>query len=116
MFIRVIEFAPPMSGFENEFNTIRVGVKLSRCLSVGDEVLLVDKSQSAAFGRARVTGIETGSLTEVAEKHGAQNHNQLHLPTEGAGERVVASLKKRYGPHIATDTKRSTVVYLKRIE
>jgi hypothetical protein len=116
MFIYAIEFAPPMMGFDNEFNTIRVGLKWSKCLSVGDEVLLLDKPKSAVFGRAEVLRIEVGQLAEMSREHGALNHNQINLPADGAGERTIEALKRRYGPHIATDTKKVTVIYLKRIE
>lgn len=116
MLVRTIEFAPPMYGFDNEFNTIRVGAKWAKLLSVGERVFLLDKKQSAVFGSAEVVQVLTGKLSEAAHEHGARNHNQLHLPADGAGLRVIEALKRRYGPMIATDNKTVTVIYLRRIE
>ena len=109
----VIEFAPPMSGLEGEFNTVRLGVKWSRNLKPGDTVFLMDKPKSAIFGQAEVTRIEVGKLGEVASVHAAQNHNQKHSDPDAAPQRLIENMVKRYGPHKCDQNKRVTVIYLR---
>lgn len=111
----IIEFSPPMENLEGAFNTVRMGLKLSKVLSVGDHVLLIDKPKGFAFGQAEVTAIHVGTLQDMATLHAGQNHNQKHLPPESAAERLIANMQKRYGPQIAKLDKKVTVIYLRRL-
>jgi hypothetical protein len=110
----VLDFEPPLVGFEDRFNTFRLGrtwaVKLKRL----DHVLLMDVKAKQVFGRGEVLRIELGPLKEMALMHAIENHNQLSKTPFEAAEDLMVRMRKRFGPHIATDTKVCTVIYLKR--
>ncbi|MEZ2310846.1 hypothetical protein AB6809_29800 [Paraburkholderia sp. RCC_158] len=115
----VIEFAPPAEGLDGvlPFNTFRIGKVWAGRLKEGDEVLLMWSKKMQVFGRATVGAIHTGKLRELAEQHAAFNHNQSgHPDVDGAPDRLIANMQKRYGPHIAHDNKLTTVIYLRRLE
>lgn len=114
--MHVIEFSPPMEGIDGEFNTFRLGMAWFKRLVRGEEVLLIDRKQFCVIGRATVTDIQTGPLREMSYQHGSHNHNQKHLPPDGAGERVIAAMIKRYGPNKCCDSSKVTVIYMKRTE
>lgn len=116
MEMRVIGFIPPVVGVEDEFNTFRLGGFYTKHLSPGDEVLLLNEKEKMVFGRARVEKIDTGGLGEMCLLHAHKNHTELaNDPTDAPG-RLHETLRKIYGPHIATLTKKTTVVFLKRLE
>ena len=114
--IYVIGFVPPIEGIEREFNTFRLGGTWAKKLAVGDNVLIMDEKGKFVFGAATVTRIETGKLAEMCVEHAHWNHRELANPVTGAGERLLAYLRKLFGPVICTDNKLTTVIYLKRIE
>ena len=114
--LRIMEFAAPMSGIDGEFNTFRLGGAWSKRVAPGDKIVLMDKKECALMGWALVTGVHVGKLNELSTLHGFHNHNQKHLSPEGAGDRVVAAMQKRYGPHKCRDTSMVTVINMKRIE
>jgi hypothetical protein len=109
-----LDFEPPLAGFQDEFNTFRLGLTWSKKLQKGDLVLLFDTKEKAIFGRAKVLGIETGKLIELAQGHAHMNHNQLGKAPMEAAYCLVERVRKRYGPHIARDDKKCTVIYLRR--
>ncbi len=111
----VIGFAPPMQGFEGEWNTFRLGKKLGNQLVPGQEVFLMDNKESVIFGAARVSRVIVGRLGEMAQLHARHNHNQKANP-EGAEERIVVALKKRYGPQMVDENRWVSVIYLEKIE
>lgn len=113
--LHVIDFSPPMLNLEGEFNTFRLGGAWAKRIKPGDRVGLLDKKRMCLVGYATVTGVHRGKLNELSPMHGRHNHNQKHLPGEGAGERVVAAMIKRYGPHKCRDTSLVTVIELKEI-
>lgn len=113
---RVIGFIPPIIGIEGEFNTFRLGVKLSKELSPGEEVFLLDEKQKMVIGRAQVTRVESGALGELVVEHAAKNHTELANDPTHAHVRLYDLLKKIYGPHIVSIGKKATVIYLKRLE
>lgn len=104
----VIGFMPPLVGLEGDFNTIRIGGKWSKTLHVGDEVALMDEKSKFIVGNAVVTDIDSGKLIEVLDKHWMNNHTGLNRAE------LEQHIKKIYGPHIAGDTKLTSVVYLRR--
>lgn len=112
----VIEFAPPMSGFEGSFNTIRLGGAWAKRLSGGETVLLIDKPNCKVFGRAIVEQVVVGTVCDLLPRHAAHNHNQKGLDTVGAPERALASMLKRYGPQMVRDNSRCTIIYLRLID
>lgn len=112
--MRVIEFSPPMSGLDGEFNTFRLGIAWSKRLAPGEIVLLIDKKQFLVIGHAEVTAIQVGELSDMSALHARRNHNQIGLDPDGAGERLIANMMRRYGPHKLSHTSRVTVIYLKR--
>lgn len=60
--MHIIEFTPPMQGFEGKFNTFRLGKKYSVILKQGDRVGLVDKKEHYIFALAKVEAILTGDF------------------------------------------------------
>lgn len=114
--MRIIDFAPPMSGIEGEFNTFRLGPAWSKRVESGEIVILMDKKQCSSMGYAEVTAIHVGKLLEMSTLHARRNHNQIGLDTEGAGERLIANMMRRYGPAKCGHTKTVTVVYLRKLE
>lgn len=112
----IVEFAPPMSGLEGEFNTFRLGGAWAKRVQPGDRVMLMDKKASALLGYAEIVAVNVGKLSEMGAMHGFRNHNQKHLPAAGAGERVVAAMIKRYGPNRCSETSTVTVLDMKRTE
>ena len=117
MFERVISFVPPHVGLEGEFNTFRIGMKLHRQLKAGDFVSLLDTKEQAIFGRAQVISTDMGTLAEVCAIHAPKNHSELpNTDPHNAPARLFALVQKLYGPHIAGVQKKTSVIYLKRIE
>lgn len=114
--MRVLEFSPPMSGIEGEFNTFRLGVAWSKRVAPGDTVLLIDRKQFSVIGKAKITGVQVGSLRDMSALHARHNHNQKGLDPQGADERLIINMVKRYGPNKCDENKRVTVIGMKRIE
>jgi hypothetical protein len=110
--MNVIFFSPPMQGIEGTFNTFRIGLRYSKLLKRGDKVLLVDLKGCVVIGHAKVKSVIVGRLDEMAKLYAHENHNQTGLDGEGASDRLVANMQKRYGPHIASLEKKTTVIYL----
>lgn len=113
---RVVGFIPPVVGVDGEFNTFRLGGFYTKHLKPGEEVLLLDEKAKMVFGRAEVVSIETGGLGEMCLIHGHKNHTELANDPLTAPERLHDTLRRIYGPHIATIAKKTTVLYLRRIE
>lgn len=114
--MHIIEFSPPMRGIFGTFNTFRLGKRLHNMLKPGQKVLLVNKKQLFAFGRAQVLSAELGPFRAMAEKHAAANHNWRHLSPEEAVPSLMTSMTKRYGPHRINENSVVTVIYLMRID
>ena len=109
----VLDFSPPMNNLQGCFNTIRLGIKWASRLNPGDTVLLIDKPHSILIGPAIVESVVLGKLGEVASLHASRNHNQKGLDIEGAPQRLIENMKKRYGPMLINENKRCTVIYLR---
>jgi hypothetical protein len=116
MEMRIISFIPPIIGTEGEFNTFRLGSFYFKNLKIGEEVFLLNEKEKLVIGRARVMAIEQGTLDDMCQIHGHKNHTELKNEREGAGDRLLVTMKKIYGPHIAVPTKKVTVLYLQRLE
>lgn len=116
MQIRVVGFIPPVIGTEEEFNTFRLGGFYTKHLSPGDTVYLLNEKEKLVFGRAEVLRIEQGKLIDMCEQHGAKNHAVLTESSDQAPAKLLGILQKIYGPHIATPTKKTTVLLMRRIE
>ena len=116
MEVRVIGFVAPVIGVEGEFNTFRLGTFYSKRLHPGDEVFLLNEKEKIVFGKARVERIDVGPLGEMCVIHGHQNHTELANDPMTAPERLMGTIRKIYGPHIATMEKKTTVIFLKRLE
>lgn len=112
----VIGFIPPVIGVEEEFNTFRIGGFYQKRLSPGDVVYLLNEKEKMIFGRAQVQSIEVGGLGEMCLIHAHKNHTELAGDPNTAPERLNELLRKIHGPHIATLTKKTTVIYMKRLE
>lgn len=112
-----VGFIPPVVGVDGVFNTFRLGSFYSKNLKIGEHVFLLDEKTKRVFGKAEVTEIITGKLKEMCELHGQNNHTELvKEDRSNSAESLMLLLRKIYGPHIATDNKGSTVIYMKRIE
>lgn len=116
MHVSVIGFIPPVEGVDKEFNTFRLGGTFAKRLKEGDEVFLMDEKNKIVFGRAQVLRVESGKLGELCLLHAAKNHRELLNDETTAPERLFQYLQRVYGPHIATATKKSCVIYMRRIE
>lgn len=113
---KVVGFIPPVIGTEGEFNTFRLGLTYARTLSPGDEVLLLNEKAKIVFGRARVERIETGCLGEMCLLYAHRNHTELSGDPNTAPQHLHKTLCRIYGPHIATPTKKTTVIFMRRLE
>jgi hypothetical protein len=116
--LHYLTFRPPLVGFEDEFNTIRLGKKWATRLDLGQYVLLVDARDEIAFGLAVVQYLEVGKLAFICDHYGDRNHTQIGFEVAQcgiAGARVLEVIRKMYGPHIALPTKTATVIGLRRI-
>jgi hypothetical protein len=111
-----IGFIPPIVGVEEEFNTFRIGGFYQKRLSPGDSVYLLNEKEKIVFGRAMVTNIDGGPLGEMLLIHAHKNHTELANDPISAPERLFATIRKIYGPQIALPNKKTTVIYLKRLE
>lgn len=110
-----IDFAPPLTGLDNEFNTIRMGLFYSKRLTVGETVAIVDSKAKKIVGHATVTGVVAGPLGELLVEYAETNHTQIGLDPMTAPERLFQVVTKLYGPHIAIRTRSATVVQLRRL-
>lgn len=113
---RVVGFIPPVIGVEGEFNTFRLGGFYAKNLSPGETVFLLNEKEKIVFGRAVVESIDVGKLGEMVAIHAHKNHTELTNDPMTAPERLGQTLRKIYGPHIATLTRKTTVIYLKRLD
>lgn len=113
---KVIGFIPPVFGVDASFNTFRLGASYAKSLKVGDEVFLLNEKERLVFGRATVDSLEVGGLGEMCLVHGHKNHTELKNDSTTAPERLFKTIQKIYGPHIALPEKKTTVIYLTRIE
>ena len=113
---RVIGFTPPVIGVEDRFNTFRIGGFYEKRLSPGEIVYLLNEKEKMVFGKAVVEKIDCGKLAEMCVIHGHLNHTELANDPADAGARLFATMQKIYGQHVATASKKTTVVFLKRTE
>jgi hypothetical protein len=113
MELHVIDFSPPMSGFESFFNTFRLGIAWAKRVQVGELVLLMDNKAHTIFGCAEVISVKVGKLGEMAALHAAFNHNQLGA--ENPAAKLIEGTIKRYGPHRVNVDKKYTVIYMRRV-
>ena len=113
---RVVDFIPPVVGVDGQFNTFRIGGFYAKHLTEGEEVFLMDSKAREVFGKAVVEKVEVGRLAEMCAQHAATNHTELDTPDGNNAERLMTLLQKINGPHIATPTKKTTVIFMRRIE
>lgn len=110
-----IKFSYPRRGLTGQFNTFRLGLKLSEQLHPGDLVELVDSRTDKLLKRAIVKVVHTGTLTDMAQLHAAMAHNWKEHPKEQQADLLVASMKKRYQPGRVRDDSKVSVVYLEEV-
>lgn len=113
---RVIGFVPPIVGIDGEFNTFRLGQKLFTDIVIGERVFLMDEKNRKVVGEAEVIKTDIGTLADMCLIHGHRNHTEIGKDEMGAPERLFKTVQKIYGPHIATLHKKTTVIYLRRLE
>lgn len=111
-----LDFVPPLTGFEGEFNTIRLGVAWTKKLKSGDVVYLQDSKNKIIFAKAEVIGIEQDSLGQICLYHAKNNHSELGQRDGNHAARVYSLMVKLLGPHIVNHTKKACAIYLRRIE
>ena len=116
MNLHVIGFIPPIVGVDNEFNTFRLGGFYQKRLSIGSQVYLLNEKEKMIFGRAHVENIDVGALGEMLLIHAHKNHTEIGNDSNTAPERLHETIRRIYGPHIATLTKKTTVIFMKRLE
>ena len=113
---RVIGFIPPVVGIEGEFNTFRLGQKLFNDLKENDRVFLMDEKNKIILGEATVVKTDLGTLADMCLIHGYRNHTEIGKNEIESPERLFKTIQKIYGPHIAVAHKKTSVIYLKRID
>ncbi|EPW3311205.1 hypothetical protein ACWKBX_002277 [Acinetobacter baumannii] len=113
----VLDFVPPLQGMDDHFNTIRLGVTWSKKLAAGDRVYLQNSKTKMIEGLAIVDRVIVEKLGELCAYYGADNHTEIDSEDKcRSAERLYKLTLKLYGPHIASAMKKSTVIYLRRIE
>lgn len=116
MRLRFIEFAGPVVGVEDRFNTFRLGLFYFKHLLPDETVYLLSSKEKMVFGTAKVEQVKVGGLREMCDLYGHQNHTELANAQEGAADRLFATMLKIYGPAIATPNKKTSIVLLRRLE
>ena len=116
MRIPVVGFIPPILGVDGEFNTFRLGGFYAKHLLPGQTVYLLNEREKIVFGSAVVESIEVGKLDEMCKLYAHRNHTELLNDEEGAPERLMKTMLKIYGPHIALPGKKTTILNMKRLE
>ena len=111
---QVIGFIPPIVGVEEDFNTFRMGKKLTRLVE-GEEVFLMNTKELIVFGEAVVVRVDMGTLDEMCVLHGDKNHSELHKDPDDAARSLYQTILKIYGPHMVHPKKVFTVISLRRI-
>lgn len=111
-----LDFVPPLSGFDGEFNTIRLGVKWTKLLKHGDVVYLQNSKDKMIFGKAEVISVEQDTFGQICLYHAKQNHSELDKDDGHHAARIYKLMVKLLGPHIVNHTKKACVIYLRRIE
>lgn len=112
--IHVLDFAPPVAGLDGLFNTIRLGPRMSRVLVPSTKIVLVHRPKNVVLGFATVIETECATLREIAHKHAHLNHNQKGLEPEGAAQRLIAAMVKRYGPQKVNEDSKVSMILLQR--
>lgn len=110
--MHIIEFSPPMLNLVGTFNTFRLGLRYSKLLNERDTVMLIDKKNLCVIGKAIVKSVIKGRLDDMAMLYAHENHNQKELDSEGAAQRLMTAMFKRYGPQMINEGKMVTVIYL----
>ncbi|WP_151708871.1 hypothetical protein [Acinetobacter brisouii] len=111
-----LDFMPPVLGIDDEFNTIRMGMKWTKLLKPSDIVYIQNSKDKMIIGKAVVTAIESDQLGQICLYHASKNHTELNQDDGHSTSRVYHLMKKMLGPHIVNYAKKATVIYLKRIE
>lgn len=109
----IIKFAYPRRGLNGNFNTFRLGSKLSNTLTPGVVVELVDSRTLKLLKRATVTSVHMGTLTDMAQLHSAHAHNWKESPDSERPGLLVASMMKRYPPGRCREDSTVSVIYMK---
>lgn len=112
---QVIDFASPIMGLDGEFNTFRLGLFYFKRLQAGQVCHLMDSKEKLLLGTAIVTHVEKGTLEEMLLKYGAHNHAVLNVCEEDRVGTLTQIITRIYGPHIATPSRKTTVIYLRRL-
>lgn len=112
----VLDFVPPLEGFEGEFNTIRMGVKWTKLLQRGDHVYLQNSKDKMIFAKAEVISVEQDTFGQICLYHAANNHSEIGRADGNSASRIYKLMTKFLGPHIVNHSKKACVVYLRRIE
>lgn len=112
----VFDFVPPLTGFDGEFNTIRLGVKWTKILNEGDVVYLQDSKAKMIFAKAEVISIEQDTFGQICLYHAKHNHSEVGRADGNSASRIYSLMTKMLGPHIVSHTKKACVIYLRRIE
>lgn len=111
----ILDFSPPARGIEGTFNTVRLGGAWAKRLAPGDRVLLVERPKSILIGAATIEHVEVGTLRAIATEHAHRNHNQIvEDDAEGAPDRLVTAMIKRYGPHKCNENSKVTMILMRR--
>lgn len=109
----IISFGYPRRGLTGDFNTFRLGRKLSQTLVPGEVVELVDSRTAKLLKRATVAAVHTGQLDQMAQLHAALAHNWKEHPEAERPGLLMASMMKRYPPGRCREDSTVSVIYMK---
>jgi hypothetical protein len=111
----LLTFRPPLRGFEDDFNTFRLGTAWYYRIGPGVKAALVDTSTNAIFAKAEVVDVVTGPLAEMCEEHAQYNHAMLHLNPDEAAEKMRKLIRQSYGMVEVDESSEVTVIYLRNL-
>lgn len=111
-----LDFMPPLTGFDGEFNTIRLGVKWTKLLKAGDVIYLQNSKDKLIFGKAEVINVEQDTFGQICLYHAKNNHSEIDRTDDNSAYRIYQLMKKMLGPHIVSHQKKAVAIYLRRIE
>jgi hypothetical protein len=101
------------AGMEGEFNTFRLGGMWAQRLHPGQHVMLV-RTNEEKIGVAVVQSVHVGSLAEMIDEHGLENHLSIAADRRGRELDMLKVMKAVYGSTRVDLRSMTTVVYLKR--
>jgi hypothetical protein len=123
MFSPPFAFRSPLIGFDDFFNTFRLGSSMYERFKdkVGTVSTLYDKRKSRVIGYARITGVASGTFDSMCKKFAHTNHLAIgrKTPKMEAPAYLKGVLLKNYHTMFKVedrDTQPFSVIFMERCE